>query len=169
MNEEQEYAIRPNKEYLKREYKMLHALGRELVELPKALFTTLPLSEHAKDQIFAAKHFKKSALQRQLRFISALMKEEDVEAIQDALRLVKLPHKKEVENFHQLELWRDQLIAGHPTVFTELLDIHPVANRQHINQLIRNAVKEATQNKSPKSSRMLFKYLQELQQNQGEQ
>jgi ribosome-associated protein len=168
MNEEQEYAIRPNKEDLKREYKALHALGRELVELPKALFTTIPLSEHAKDQIFAAKNFKKSALQRQLRFISALMKEEDVDAIHDALRLVKLPYKKEIEQFHQLERWRDQLIAGHPTVFTALLDTHPAANRQHINQLIRNATREAKQNKPPKSSRMLFKYLQELQKNQGE-
>jgi ribosome-associated protein len=169
MNEEQqEYAIRPNKEDLKREYKALHALGRELVELPKALFITIPLSERAKDQIFAAKNFKKSALQRQLRFISALMKEEKVDAIYEALRLIKLPHKKEVEQFHQLEIWRDQLIAGDYAVFTELLDTHPVADRQYINQLTRNAKKEAKQNKPPKSSRMLFKYLQELQKNQGE-
>lgn len=161
--EEGDYAIRPNKEELKREHKALHALGRELVELPESLFATIPLSEYAKDQIFAAKKFKKSALQRQLRFISSLMLEEDADAIREALRLVKLPHKKEVEQFHQLETWRNQLIAGDNMIFNEILESHPIADRQYINQLIRNANKEAKQNKPPKSSRMLFKYLQELQ------
>ncbi|MCK5810831.1 MAG: DUF615 domain-containing protein [Cocleimonas sp.] len=166
MNEEErDYAIRPNKEELKREHKALHTLGRELVELPEALFATIPLSERAKDQIFAAKKFKKSALQRQLRFISALMLEEDADAIREAVRLIKLPHKKEIEQFHQLEIWRDQLMAGDKTVFNEILTTHPLADRQHINQLTRNAAKEAKQNKPPKSSRMLFKYLQALQQN----
>ena len=168
MNEEErDYAIRPNKEALKREHKALHALGRELVELPEALFTTIPLSNRVKDQIVAAKKFKKSALQRQLRFISGLMLEEDADAIREALRLIKLPHKKAVEQFHQLEVWRDQLIAGDKTVFSEILNAYPLADRQHINQLTRNAAKEATQNQAPKSSRMLFKYLQTLQQNQN--
>ncbi|MCK5917303.1 MAG: DUF615 domain-containing protein [Cocleimonas sp.] len=164
MNEEErDYAIRPNKEELKREHNALHTLGRELVELPESLFATLPLSERVKDQIVAAKKFKKSALQRQLRFISGLMLEEDADAIREALRLVKLPHKKEVEQFHLLETWRDQLIAGDNAIFNEILNVHPRADRQHMNQLIRNASKEAKQNKPPKSSRMLFKYLQELQ------
>ena len=164
MNEEErDYAIRPNKEELKREHKALHTLGRELVELPESLFPTIPLSERVKDQIFAAKKFKKAALQRQLRFISTLMLAEDAGAIREALRLIKLPHKKDVEQFHRLETWRDQLIAEDTAVFNEILNAHPTADRQHINQLIRNANKEAKLNKPPKSSRMLFKYLQELQ------
>ncbi len=93
------------------------------------------------------------------------MLEEDADAIREALRLVKLPHKKEVEQFHQLETWRDQLVAGDNAIFNEILESNPTADRQHINQLIRNANKEAKQNKPPKSSRILFKYLQELQKN----
>lgn len=161
--EEQEYAIRPNKEQLKRDLKALHQLGRELVNLPKANFSSIPLSEQARDQIFAAKSFKKSALQRQLRFISGLMQEEDNVAIREALRLIKLPHKKNMEQFHQLEMWRDQLIAGNDAVFADILDLYPNANRQHIRQLVRNSSKEKAQNKTPKASRLLFKYLQELQ------
>lgn len=163
--EEHEYAIRPNKEELKRELKALHTLGQELVELPDSLFSTIPLSENTKNQIFAAKKFKKSALQRQLRFISGLMQEEDNKAIREALRLIKLPHKKKVEQFHQLEIWREKLIAGNNIVFEEVLNLHPSADRQHMNQLIRNAKKEALQKKPPKASRLLFKYLQALQQN----
>jgi ribosome-associated protein len=165
MNEEErDYAIRPNKEELKRKHKALYALGKELVELPESLFVTIPLSERIKDQIFAAKKFKKAALQRQLRFICGLMLEEDTDAIREALRLIKLPHKKNMAKFHQLETWRDQLIAGDKATFTEILNIHPSANRQYINQLIRNTAKEAKQNKPLKSSRILFKYLQTLQQ-----
>lgn len=36
---------------------------------------------------------------------------------------------------------------------------------QYIRQLIRNAQKEAKQEKTPKSARLLFKYLQEQQTN----
>ena len=165
MNEDDDYvyAIRPNKEELKREFKARHELGRELVNLPEAHFPTIPLSSRIKEQIFAAKKFKKAALQRQLRFISSLMQEEDEPAIREALRLVKLPHQKSVEAFHKLEAWRDQLISGDNTAFDDVINTHPSADRQHIRQLIRNANKEAKQNKPPKASRMLFKYLQELQ------
>jgi ribosome-associated protein len=164
MNEEEyQYAIRPNKEQRKRELKTLHSLGRELVELSEAQFATMPLSEHIKEQIISAKKFKKSALQRQLRFLSGLMQEEDVAGIQEALRLIKLPHKKTVEHFHRLEFWRDKLIAGDNNVFVEILDLYPMADRQQLRQLIRNATKQATQNKAPKAARLLFTYLQELQ------
>ncbi len=163
MNEEEhEYAIRPNKEELKRAFKASHELGRELVNLPEAHFPTIPLSERIKTQIFAAKKFKKAALQRQLRFISSLMRDEDEPAIREAIRLVKLPHKKSVDEFHQIERWRDQLIAGDNRAFDDVIATYPNADRQHMRQLVRNAIKEASQKKPPKASRMLFKYLQEL-------
>jgi ribosome-associated protein len=162
--QEQEYAIRPNKEQLKRDLKDLHYLGRELVLLPKSHFSVLPLSEHAKDQIFAAKKFKKSALQRQLRFIAGLLQEEKVDEIREALRLIKLPHKKDVEQFHQLEVWRDQLIAGDNAVLEDIMGRYSLADRQYIRQLIRNATREIAKNQTPKASRMLFKYLQQLHQ-----
>jgi len=37
------------------------------------------------------------------------------------------------------------------------------ADRQQLRQLVRNANKESQQNKPPKASRLLFKYLKELQ------
>ncbi|HIO92912.1 MAG TPA: DUF615 domain-containing protein [Leucothrix mucor] len=168
MNEEDkyEYAVRPNKEGLKRALKASHQLGRELVALPVSHFPAIPLSPRIKDQIFEAKKFKKSALQRQLRFISSLMQEEDQEAIREALRLIKLPHQESVDKFHQLEIWRDQLIAGDNAVFEDIINNHSAADRQYIRQLIRNANKEAAQNKTPKASRLLFKYLQELGENE---
>ena len=156
------YKERPNKTALKREMKILHDLGRELIELPESKFETIPLSERMYDAVFSGKKMKKAALQRQLRFISSIMNEEDVEAIQLQLKLLAQPIQQANEEFHKLEEWRDQLIAGDNELMNKLVD-EIGADRQHIRQLIRNANKEAQQNKTPKASRLLFKYLKELQ------
>ena len=156
------YSERPNKTALKREMKMLHDLGRELVELPDTKFETIPLSERMYDAVSSGKKMQKSALQRQLRFISSIMNEEDVEAIQFQLKLLKQPLEKANDEFHQVEEWRDQLIVGDNDLVNTLVeDIQ--ADRQKLRQLVRNASKEAQQNKPPKASRLLFKYLKELQ------
>jgi ribosome-associated protein len=114
------------------------------------------------DAVFIAKKLKKAALQRQLRFISGIMGEEDVETIQLQLRQIAMPHQQETDSFHQLEEWRDKLIANDNDLMNELVTTLN-ADRQHLRQLVRNASKEAQQNKPPKSSRILFKYLKELQ------
>jgi len=156
------YKERPNKTQLKREMKELHDLGRELVELASSKFEEIPLSERAYDAIFAAKKMKKSALQRQLRFISSIMHEEDVDAIQLQLKAMAQPIQQANDEFHQIEEWRDKLIAGDNDLINSLVD-DINADRQHLRQLVRNANKEVQQNKPPKSSRLLFKYLKELQ------
>ena len=156
------YSERPNKTALKRDMKVLHDLGRELVELAQTKFETIPLSERMYDAITSGKKMKKSALQRQLRFISSIMHEEDIEAIQLQLRLLAKPIEKANDEFHQVEEWRDQLIAGDNDLVNTLVD-KIQAERQQLRQLIRNASKEAQQNKPPKASRLLFKYLKELQ------
>ena len=156
------YSERPNKTALKRDMKILHDLGRELIELPDTKFETIPLSERMYDAIFSGKKMKKSALQRQLRYISSIMPEEDVEAIQFQLKLLKQPIEKANDEFHQMEVWRDELIAGDVELINTLVD-EIQADRQKLRQLVRNAIKEEQLNKPPKSSRLLFKYLKELQ------
>jgi len=155
------YSERPNKTALKREMKVLHDLGRQLVELAQTKLETIPLSERMYDAVASGKKMKKSALQRQLRFISSIMVEEDIEAIQLQLKLLAKPIQQANDEFHQLEQWRDQLIAGDNELSNTLVN-ELQADRQHLRQLIRNATKEAQQNKPPKSSRLLFKYLKEL-------
>lgn len=155
------YSERPNKTALKREMKVMHDLGRELIELPNSKFTTIPLSERMYDAIFSGKKMKKAALQRHLRFISSIMPEEDVEAIQLQLKLIAKPIQKANDEFHQVEKWRDQLIEGEVEIINTLVN-EIQADRQKLRQLVRNASKEAKLNKPPKASRLLFKYLKEL-------
>jgi len=156
------YKERPNKTQLKRDMKANHDLGRDLVELANSRLDEVTLSDRMLEAVTLAKKLKKAALQRQLRYISGIMPEEDTDLIRLQLKKIALPLQQETEAFHEIEQWRDRLIAGDNDLINELLNQFQQAERQYLNQLIRNANKEIKLNKPPKSSRLLFKYLKEL-------
>lgn len=163
MYSDREYAERPNKTQLKLVKQHHHNLGKQLVELANSKLEKIPVSDRLREAVLEGKRFQKGALKRQLKFISSLMDDEDVDAIEAELKRQNLPDKQAVEQFHQLEQWRDGLIAGNKQLMNELFQQFNHIDRQHLNQLIRNAIKEAKQNKPPKSSRALFQYLKTLQ------
>jgi len=159
---ESDYAIRPNKTQLKREIKVLNSLAKELIALPESALKKIPLSDNMRLAVKDGQRFSRGALQRQLRRIVKLMEFEDLEAIQMEILRQKQPSKQQTAELHQLEQWRDRLIAGDDKLLTELIDQYPVIERQHIRQLVRNAGQEQKNNKPPKSARLLFKYLSEI-------
>ena len=159
------YAERPNKTAIKRQMLALRELGRELIALPPARLEEIPLDERLREAIELARRLKKGALKRQLIFIEKLMRpldDDEVGAIRRALVQIHQPHREEVARLHQLEQWRDRLIAGDEDLLNRIVGDHPAAERQHIRQLVRNANREAQQNKPPKSARALFQYLRAL-------
>lgn len=153
-----------SKSQIKRELLELQALGKQLVDLPDKQIINLPISEKLRDVILAAKTMKHGALSRQFKYIGNLMPNEDDASIRKALDKLEQPHKDAVNVFHLLEEWRDRLLQSDQVLLDELALKFDEFERQYVGQLIRNAKKEQTQNKSPKSSRLLFKYLSELQQ-----
>ena len=155
-----------SKSQVKRELRELHDLGKQLVELPSAHFLQVPVSDKLREAVIAAKKMKLAASKRQLKFVSGLMQEEDEVAIRTAMEKLRKPHKQEVEQFHEIEQWRDALLEGNQDLANELANKFENFERQHVNQLIRNAKKEQANNKPPKSARLLFKYLSELQSEQ---
>lgn len=159
---ESEYAVRPNKTQLKKEIKALNHLGQELIALPASALKKVPLSDNMRQAIEDGKRFQRGALQRQLRRIASLMQAEDIEAIQLELARQKQPSKQQTAELHQLEQWRDRLITGDERLLTELIDQFPIIDRQYIRQLVRNAAAELKRNTTPKSARVLFKYLSEI-------
>jgi ribosome-associated protein len=147
---------------VKREVLELKDLGKELAALPEKALRKLPLSESFLDAILDAQRFSRGALQRQLRYIAGLVPNEDVEAIRKALDELRQPHYRQVREFQQLEQWRDRLLAGDEALLSELAERFVQLDRQHLRQLVRNALREREQNKPPKSARALFQYLSEL-------
>ena len=152
-----------SKSQVKREMQALRDLGKDLIELPESGLGKLSLSDKMRSAAIAAKGFKREALRRQIQHMGVLLRNEDVEQIQRELEGLARPHRQEVQAFHQVEQWRDALIAGDATLQEELVIRFQEIDRQYLRQLIRNAGKERDANKPPKSARLLFKYLSDLQ------
>ncbi len=162
-DDDEEFVI--SKSSIKRDMQALRDLGKELVEQTPATLKKIPISEDLLENLLQAKKFSKKALKRQLQHIGVLMREEDAEAIRKALDRIYKPKREEVKAFHATEKWRDGLIAGEEGLLKEITGRFENVDHQYLNQLIRNAKKEKEKNKSPKSSRALFQYLQELKEN----
>lgn len=166
--EERVYAERPNKTQIKRDIQKVQELAESLVALPESDLEALSLSANVVSAVLLAKKTQKSALKRQMKYVTGLLRNEDVSQIQDAFDALKRPHRQSVEQFHQLENWRDSLLSENTEhvqqVLQELMQQYDTFDMQHIRQLIRNAAKEKRQNKPSKSARLVFQYLQNLMQ-----
>ena len=162
MTEENEELI-ISKSQVKREMQALRDLGRELVDLPLVSLNKFDFSETLLDSIVLAQGLKREALRRQLQHIGKLLREEDDAAIRQLLSQISQPQRDEVMAFHEIEQWRDKLLDGDDEAINQAVDRFQEADRQHLRQLVRNARKELQQEKPPKSARLLFQYLRDLQ------
>ncbi len=160
----QEWDNEKSKTQVKKELQALRELGRELINLPKRDLNKLDLPDELREAVDDARSMSKGALKRQTGFIGGLIAALDHASIERQLAQLQQPHQGQVKQFHQLEDWRDRLLAGDDAVYGELINEFEDFDVQHVRQLVRNAVREAKQNKPPKSARQVFQYLQDLQQ-----
>ncbi len=152
---------RPSKSQKKREMHALQDLGEELVKLSQDRLDKLDLPDALYDAVMDARRFSKhEARRRQMQFIGKLMRDLDTEPIAEQLAEIKGESDAAKANFHTLERWRERLLAD-DAALTEWLAEHPSDDIQQLRNLIRNARKEATEGKPPKSSRALFRQLRE--------
>jgi len=152
-----------SKSQIKRELDALKDLGGELVDLSARQLQQVSLEDATLAAIIDARGMKKGALKRQLQYIGSLLRHEDAANLRRVLDSLAQPHRQQVRAHHQLEQWRDSLIAGEDSVFTELASHFTDLDRQYLMQLVRNARKEQAQDKPPKAARSIFQYLKDLQ------
>ena len=141
----------------------LQQLGRTLAELPDAQLVALPLNEKTLEAVRHLRGLSKGALKRQTQYTAGLLNQEDVDAVRKQLAQLQQPDVQAVREFHQLEQWRDRLLEGDNELLEELVHQRS-GDRQQLRQLVRNAQRERESQKPPKSARLLFKLLRELQQ-----
>ena len=164
-NEEWNDSEFKSKSEVKRELLELKELGRALINLPIKDLNKLNLTERLMDAVLKAQPMTHGAQKREIGRVGKLMVDEDYEQIQENLKKIKQAHNGEVKQFHRLEQWRDELLAGDKEVMNVLVSTFEDLDIQYVRQLIRNAQKEVKQEKTPKSARLLFKYLQDQQAN----
>lgn len=148
---------RESKSQRKRDMLALQDMGKRLVELPAAQLAKIPLEPPLAEAINEARLLTShGAIRRQLQYIGKLMRNIDATPIQTALDNLDLNSQKSKAHFHQIERWRDKLIAEDDSTLQAFLDQHPDADRQRLRQLVRNA------KKSTKMDTELFRYLRSI-------
>jgi len=157
-----------SKSQVKRELQALKDLGKSLIDLPLKDLTKLALSEKLFDAVIKAQALSHGAFKREVGYIGRILSDEDFDAIALGLDKLKQVHHGEVKQFHQLEQWRDALLAGDNAIMTVLHQQFSHFDGQYVRQLVRNAKKEAVLTKPTKSARLLFKYLQQCQAGNGD-
>ena len=161
---DQEEPLGPSRSQLKREAEALQDLGAELVKLKTSQLETIPMPERLRDAVMEARRIKShGALRRQMQFVGKVMREVEAEPIREALDRLLNRDQAAAARFHLLERWRDRLIDEGDKALAEWLDVHPESDRQHLRQLVRNAVKERNSGKPAGAGRALFRFIREME------
>ncbi len=160
-----QHPFRPSKSQLKREATALQTLGERLVALPMVQLDNLPLPLDLRDALLLARRISsRSAKRRQLQLVGKLMRQVDVDPIREALAtIVEYGHAAKRQQ-HRIEELCAALLAGDARTLSELIARYPQVDRPRIRQLVRGANQELVLGKPPKSRRLLFRYLRELEQ-----
>jgi ribosome-associated protein len=147
----------------KREMTALQELGKRLLELSPEQLSQLAVTEEIQESLNLYRNLTShSARARLMKHIGALMRRIDPEPLRMMISRIEKGEKGKTAKFHQIEAMRDSLIRGNDSAIEEIVSLFPDADLQKLRQMVRGARKELKENKAPKHSRSLFRYLREL-------
>lgn len=147
----------------KREALHLQKIGKRLVELDAGDLATVPLPPELAEAIALWRRIHShEARRRQLQFIGKLMRRIELEPIEVALRRIDGSSAEARYAFHQLETWRDRLIAESEAL-TEYLDTHPQADRQALRHQIARVRKAGNDDQRRAQAKALFRMLRSFE------
>ncbi len=154
---------RPSKTKAKEASDSLQELGKRLVGVSNDRLKKLDIPETLADAVREAKKISSfGALRRQMQYIGKLMRDVDIEPIQEMLDELDGVSNKANARFHLLEKQREKLLADE-SLITALKNDHPDLDVSALRTLRRNALKEQAENKPPKAYRAIFQLLKSLQ------
>lgn len=154
----------PSKTQRKQQMEELQTLGEELVALSTDRVKKIDIPEALRDAVRAAQRMLRpdEAKRRQMQYIGKIMRNVEVEPIRAALALVRGESAGETAKLHRLERLRTELLADEK-VASEIAQLYPAVDLQHLRSLRRAALKEQEQNKAPRSYRAIFQLLKEFE------
>lgn len=161
----EEFEEQPDKSrtQLKNESLALQKIGVALTKLSPEKLARMPMSEQLRNAVLETSNIKKhGALRRHMQFIGKLMRSEEGEAIAAAFDDQQQEERNAARKVHQVEAWRDALITEGKEKIEELLQLYPHADRQQLNQLVRNCQRDLSQQKNSGGTKKLFRFLRDL-------
>jgi ribosome-associated protein len=140
-------------------------LAERLVALTDAQLSQLALDEDIRDEVEKARRVTQQiARKRQIQYLAKMLRrrEDELPAMRAQLDHDRQLARRETAELHRLEEWRERLIADGDEALSQLLNLFPAADRQHLRQLARQARVERNENRPPHAFRELFRELREL-------
>lgn len=141
-------------------------LGLQLSEMTQSEIKKLTLPPKVEEAVLTLKGLDKGpALKRQRLYLGKLLRQNEhfIIEIKEKLAEKELKAKQQNAYFQQLEKWRDRMVEEGDKALDLFMEKYPQADRQQLRQWIRNAQKERDTNQTPKTSRLIFKYLRALE------
>jgi ribosome-associated protein len=149
---------KPSKSQRKRDMLALQKIGEILVELPESQLAAIPLDPLLAEAIHHARTLTShEAKRRQLQYIGRLMRKIDPTPIEEAVAKIQLKSNEGKALFHQIERWRDKLIAEGDTQLQLFIQQYPQVDHQRLRTLVRSA-----QQQKAGALKELFRYLREV-------
>lgn len=130
---------------LKRESEEIQKLGEALLTLRADLFDRLQLPEklvEALDELKRITNFE--GRRRQSQYVGKLMRnleDEELQAVREAIEEQQKGSAREHQALHEIEKWRDDLIAD-DSALQRWVEAHPRTDTQQLRALVRQARKE---------------------------
>ena len=168
MKSQEDESVAPSKTQRKQQMEELQTLGEELVALSADRIKKIDIPDELRDAVREAQRMTRhdEAKRRQMQYIGKLMRNVEVEPIRAALALARGESAGETAKLHRLERLRGELLADEK-VASEIAQLYPTVDLQHLRSLRRAALKEQLQNKPPRSYRAIFQLLKELESDEG--
>jgi ribosome-associated protein len=136
----------PSRSARKRASEELQRLGEALVDLHADVLARLPLPDKLRDAIVESQRLTSfGARRRQAQFIGKLMRrldDETVQAARDAVQAASTQSAGEAHRLHQVERWREALLADDDALSRWLAE-WPHTDSRQLRALIRQARKES--------------------------
>lgn len=166
LHEQDEPAAAPSRSQLRREALDIFKLAEALASIGEAELARIPLSDEVRDETQRTRAISAHiARKRQTQFLAKQLRKLDddaIEAIRNALGSDREKAHREAAAMHRIETWRERLLGEGDDALAEFISMHASADRQHLRQLVRNALAERKANKPPHAYRELFRALREL-------
>lgn len=142
------------------------AMAGKLMDTGHAALALLPMPEELRATVMDSQRITSHiARKRQTQWLAKQMRREDdavLDTLRAALEHTKEDARREAAALHRVEHWRLKIVDGGDAGLAEFIALYPMADRQQLRTLARNAKAERLANKPPHAFREIFRALRDL-------
>lgn len=153
----------PSKTELKAQSQALQELGQALSELSDDRLARTDMPDNLREAIQTWKRTRShEGRRRQMQYVGKLMRNADEAPLREAVAEAKLGSARDTLRLHEMEHWRDALIADDEAL-TRWMAAHPDCDSQRLRSLVRAARKDSAaatpEHRQTKNYRELFQFI----------